>query len=165
MRIHFYMSGSEQGKFAASLEAVVMNIDRATKAGTTQACKEIFEESLKQVPRGTGTLASTAFYDVQRRMATKAYTYEGTIGYAGMAGAGRAHDKFNPVTNAMVSSYAARVHEDLDARHLNGGKAKFLEDPVRDYAASRFVRVAKTYWRYGIHMSGKGGASYIPEVK
>lgn len=150
MRLDFYISPNAHDKFASSLEVVLRNVDRATKTATEQACQEVLSESLKQVPRDTETLASTAFYDVSRRMATKNYTYEGVVGYAGMAGAGVLHDKMNPKSGAMASAYAFRVHEDLDAQHPNGGKAKFLEDPVREYANGRFKRVAETHWRYAI---------------
>lgn len=150
MRLDFYISPKEHDKFASALEVVVRNVGRATKTATIQACEEILEQSLEQVPRDTETLASTAFYNVSRRMATKNYTYEGVIGYAGMAGAGVNHDRLNPKSRAMASSYAVRVHEDLNALHPNGGKAKFLEDPVRAYANGRFKRVAETHWRYAI---------------
>jgi hypothetical protein len=162
MRINFYISGSEQGKFVQSCEAVLTNICTATLKGTTQACQEILAESQKQVPRDTETLASTGFYEVQRRMATKRYTYEGIVGYAGAVGAGASHDKLNPKSGVMVSEYATRVHEDLTAWHLNGGNAKFLENPVRAYGQSRFKRVAETNWRYAIETSNAGGQSFIP---
>ena len=162
MRLDFYISPSEQGRFASSCEAVIRNVGTATRAGTIQACEEILEESLRQVPRDTGTLASTAFYDVTRRAATKRYTYEGRVGYAGTVGSGASHDRLNPKSGASVSDYAVRVHEDLSARHLNGGKAKFLEDPVRQYGHSRFRRVAETNWRWAIEMSDAGGTSFNP---
>lgn len=152
MRLSFYISPKEHDKFAASMEVVLRNVHRGTKGATEQACKEILEESLKQVPRDTGTLASTAFFEVSRRTDTKGYLYEGVVGYAGTAGAGAGanHDKFNPRSKATVSSYALTVHEDLDAAHPSGGKAKFLEDPVRQFASERFKRVAETHWRYSI---------------
>lgn len=153
MRIEFHISKAEQNAFESSLEAVLLNVDTATKRSTEQACKDILEESLKQVPRDTGTLASTAFYDVARNRGTKRYTYQGVVGYAGTAGSGAAYDRLNPKSGAKVSSYAVRVHEDLDAKHPNGGKAKFLEDPVRAYGASNFKRVAETNWRYAIDAS------------
>ena len=165
MRLSFYISKAESKKFASSLEVVLRNVGTATRKATEQACKEILEESLKQVPKDTGTLASTGFYDVSRRMATKRYTYEGVVGYAGMAGAGYSRDKLNPKSGSMVSDYAVRVHEDLNASHPNGGKAKFLEDPVRAYADANFKRVATENWRYAIERSSSGGTSYIPELK
>lgn len=165
MRVDFYLSPAETNRFASSCEAVIRNVGRATKAGTIQACQEILEESLKQVPRDTGALASTGFYEVSRRMATKNYTYEGVVGYAGQAGAGVSYDRLNPKSGTAVSAYVMRVHEDLEASHPNGGKAKFLEDPVRAYAAGRFKRVAETHWSNAIHMSGSGGVSVIPTIK
>lgn len=156
MRVEFHISRSEQDLFESSLEAVLLNVDKATKRSTTQACEEILEESLKQVPRDTGTLASTAFYDVARNRSTKRYTYQGVVGYAGTAGAGASYDKLNPKSGAKVSSYAVRVHEDLDAKHPNGGKAKFLEDPVRAYGTDNFSRVAETNWRHAIDASNAG---------
>lgn len=155
MRIEFRIAPGELDAFKASVEAAVFNVDTATKRGTDQACREILDESLKQVPVDTGTLASTAFYEVQRN-ATKRYTYRGIIGYASKAGPGVKHDKFNRKSVAMASSYAVKVHEDLDAKHPNGGKAKFLEDPVRSYGAGRFKRVAETNWRYAIDASNSG---------
>lgn len=150
MRIQFHISKTELNKFERSTEAVVLNVDTATKRATEQACREILEESLAQVPRDTGALASTGFYEVERNMGTKHYTYQGTIGYAGTAGKGAAYDKLNPKSRSKVSDYAVRVHEDLTAKHPNGGKAKFLEDPVRAYGSSNFKRVAETNWRYAI---------------
>lgn len=151
MRVDFYLSPNDRKKFSSSLEAVIRNVGRATKAGTEAACKEILAESLKQVPRETSTLASTGFYEVSRRMATKNYTYEGVIGYAGMVGKGVTHDRINPKSGIPASAYAFKVHEDIDAVHPNGGKAKFLEDPVALYGATRFKRIAETHWRYGIN--------------
>lgn len=165
MRIDFYLSPDESDKFASSCEAVIRNVGTATKAGTEQACKEILEESLKQVPRDTGTLASTAFYSVNRRMSTKRYTYEGVVGYAGQSGAGMSHDRVNPKSGKAASKYVFIVHEDLEAAHPNGGKAKFLEDPVREYGATRFKRVAETHWKNAIHLSNIGGISFIPTAK
>ena len=37
-----------------------------------------------------------------------------------------------------------KVHEDLSAYHSTG-KAKFLEDPVREYAKENFPRTVFTY--------------------
>lgn len=150
MRINFYISGDQLKKYAASCEAVIRNVGTATKNGTDQACREILEESLKQVPRDTGTLASTAFYEVRRSGTTKRYTYEGVIGYAGMGGLGARRDALNAKSHAMASSYAVKVHEDLNAVHIGGGKAKFLEDPVRDYGRMHFKRVAEKHLRHAL---------------
>lgn len=55
-------------------------------------------------------------------------------------------NSINPKTGLPASTYAARVHEDLDMPHPNGGKAKFLEDPIRNWSAGKFARTAMTYW-------------------
>lgn len=156
MRIEFSISKASEDAFASSLEALILNVGNASRNATEQACQEILEDSLQQVPRDTGLLASTGFYEVQRNMLTKRYTYQGIVGYAGTAGRGPSYDEYNYKTGAAVSAYALRVHEDLDAKHPNGGKAKFLEDPVRAYGANRFKRVAETYWRYALDQQDSG---------
>lgn len=56
----------------------------------------------------------------------------------------------NPKSGLPASTYAARVHEDLDMPHPRGGKAKFLEDPIRSWSAGKFARTAMTYWSQAI---------------
>lgn len=65
----------------------------------------------------------------------------------------------NPKSGFSASTYAGRVHEDLDMPHPNGGKAKFLEDPVRNWASGRFARTAMTYWKQVITTSNMGHLS------
>lgn len=156
MRIQFHIAKGDSTAFESSLEAIMLNVGNASKRITEIACKEVLAESLKQVPRDTGILASTAFYEVERNTGTKRYTYRGVVGYASKAGAGASRDRYNASSKAMVSDYALRVHEDLGAKHPNGGKAKFLEDPVRAYGATHFKRVAETNWRHAINKTGSG---------
>lgn len=59
----------------------------------------------------------------------------------------------NPKHGGPASMYAGRVHEDLEMPHRNGGKAKFLEDPIRNWASGRFTRTAMTYWGLAITRS------------
>ena len=215
MKVDFFISQSEKGKFANACEAVIQSVGTATKAATTEACKTILAESLKQVPRDTGALASTAWYHVES--AFKKGSYESLssnrfVGYVGYAGSERERfsiarrlakgpqesggyysqfpsytTKFkqfqgthhpggrsesakrrgkrtpasgyaghgvanavNPKSGKEVSTYAAIVHEDLSMPHPRGGKAKFLEDPVRDFAASKFRRTLMHHWKYAI---------------
>lgn len=160
MRIAFRIGSESVNKFVGSCEATIRNVGRATRTGTEQACKDILNDSLAQVPRNTGTLASTGFYEVTRRTDIKGYTYEGTIGYAGMTGKGAKHDAVNSRTGAAASTYAVVVHENLFAIHPVG-KAKFLEDPVRSYGSVRFKRVAETHWKSALRQansrSSRGG--------
>lgn len=163
MRLDFYIAPNQANKFAASCEIAIYNIGNAAKWITEASCQDILEESLKQVPRDSGALASTGFYEVNRNQNTKRYTYYGVVGYAGMAGAGAEHDTVNPETGKPVSSYAMIVHEDLDANHdaFLGQKAKFLEDPVRDYFDGDYARVAETYFGYALQKSN-AGTIYVP---
>ena len=115
-------------KFHKKCEATISKVARSTYAATEEACEDIMKESLRQVPRDTETLANSAFYDIRK---AKDYGYEAVLGYGGSA--------INPKTEVPVMDYAVVVHEDLEAVHPIG-KAKFLEDPIRDYAAEKFPR-------------------------
>ena len=122
----------------ASCNTAIRNVFRGTKKATIAACEEILEESLKQVPSETGALASTAYYEAKRRSDTAATTwaYEGNLGYSG--------DAIHPLTGKLIATYMVAVHEVLEAKHPVG-KAKFLEDPVREYADNNFQRTVFKY--------------------
>jgi hypothetical protein len=113
------------------LDASVIKVNRGTKKATIVACQEIIEDSKKEVPKVTGTLAASAFYEVLGE-----YSYFiGVVGYGGNG------NPVNPTTGEAASEYMLAVHEDLSARHPNG-KAKFLEDPVRRYTLKFGSRIA-----------------------
>lgn len=136
----FTFSRQELNAFTARCEFAIRNIDRGTKKATIAAAEEIMNESKRQVPKLTKTLLSSAFYEVTRRTDTAATTwaYEALLGYGGNG------DPINPVTGKPASYYMVAVHEDLDAFHPVG-KAKFLEDPVREYANKNFKRTVFKY--------------------
>lgn len=115
-------------KFHKKCEAAISKVAKSTYKATEEACEDIMEESLRQVPRDTETLANSAFYDIRK---AKDYGFEATLGYGGTA--------VNPKTGVPVMDYAVAVHEDTEAFHPVG-KAKFLEDPIRDYASKKFPR-------------------------
>lgn len=121
--------------FTKSCEAAITKVGRGSRKATVEACRIISEESLAQVPYETGTLARSQFWEVTGYYKTG---FEGTIGYGGNG------DPINPVTGKPASSYMVAVHEDLDALHIIG-KAKFLEDPIRDFARERFPRTVIRY--------------------
>ena len=127
-------------QFNAQCEAAIRNIGRGTKKATIAACQEILGNSMAQVPKDTNTLLMSAFYDVSRRTDTAAssYVYEAIVGYGGNG------DPVNPKTGRRASSYMVKVHEDLTVEHPTG-KAKFLEDPLREYARENFPRTMFTY--------------------
>ncbi len=138
--IHFDFKKSELETFSAACNIAIRNVDKGTKKATIAACEEILEESKKQVPKLTLTLLLSAFYEVARRSDTAATTwaYEAIIGYGGNG------DPINPITGMPASSYMVAVHENLDAYHPTG-KAKYLEDPVREYADNKFQRTIFKY--------------------
>ena len=115
--------------FKRSAAAAITHVGRGTKKATIKACETILAESLKQVPRRTNTLASSAFYEVTG----SSKHFEAIIGYGGNG------DPINPSTGERSSQYMVTVHEDLDAVHPVG-KAKFLEDPIREFAKENFPR-------------------------
>lgn len=127
-------------RFEAQCEAAIRNVGRGTKKATIAACEEILGNSMAEVPKDTYTLLMSAFYEVSRRTDTAATTwaYEAIVGYGGNG------DPVNPKTGRRASSYMVKVHEDLSAYHQNG-KAKFLEDPVREYAKENFPRTVFKY--------------------
>ena len=126
--------------FEAQCEAAIRNLGDGTKKATTAACQEILGNSMAEVPKDTYTLLMSAFYEVSRRtdISASTYAYEAIIGYGGNG------DPVNPKTGRRASSYMVEVHEDLSVYHPTG-KAKFLEDPVREYARENFPRTVFTY--------------------
>lgn len=121
--------------FANRCEATISKVGRNTRKATIEACKEISEESLRQVPRDTSTLASSQFWDVT---GTYKLGWYGTIGYGGNG------NPINPKNGHAASDYMVDVHEDLSVYH-KVGKAKFLEDPIREYYTEKFPRTVMEY--------------------
>ena len=167
MRIDFNISQTELGKFRTSCETVIRNVGTGTKAATEYAAWDIMSESLEQVPVDTGTLISSSFFGVSRRDDVSSYRYGAVLGYGRpedlntQTGLGAIEwireptNNVNPKNGHQASTYAARVHEDLDMPHPNGGKAKFLEDPVRNWASGKFARTVMTYWKQAIVYSNR----------
>lgn len=129
MRVSMSMGISPKA-FGAKCDAVISKVGRGTRKATVAACREISENSLNQVPRDTDTLANSQFWEVTGNYREG---WEGKIGYGGNG------NPVNPKTGQRASQYMVAVHEDLTARHPIG-KAKFLEDPIREYAAESFPR-------------------------
>lgn len=124
--------------FEARCEAAIRNVGNGSKKATIAACEEILGNSMAEVPKQTYTLLMSAFYEVTRRSDVSGYKYEGVVGYGGNG------DPVNPRTGRRASSYMVEVHEDLSVVHPTG-KAKFLEDPVREYARENFPRTVFKY--------------------
>lgn len=168
MRIDFNISQKEMGKFRVACEAAIRNVGSGTKSAVTDAGVQIMADSLAQVPVDTGTLSRSAYLGVSRRDDVAGYRYGAILGYGEPEGL-NGHLDFGPVEWYMIpdngmnpknkklaSWYASIVHEDLDMPHPHGGKAKFLEDPVRNWASGRFARTAMTYWKQAITYTNLG---------
>lgn len=159
MRINFLIDRREIEHFEAACEAMITNVGRGTKAATIEAISTILEDAAVQVPVDTGTLARSIYGGTFRRVDIKGYNYGGIVGFGSPVNTGNIDwikepdDGLNPRSGVKASTYAMMVHEDLDAQHPNGGKAKFLEDPVRSYAADNFARTAVNYWKRAINGS------------
>ena len=135
MRLKFDINKAELNGFEASCQATINRVGNGSRKALVEACTIISEDSLAQVPRDTDTLANSQFWEV-----TGSYKigWEAVIGYGGNG------DPINPRTGKPASSYMLKVHEDLTAIHFIG-KAKFLEDPVRDYTLSKHPRTIIRY--------------------
>jgi len=77
--------------------------------GLLLGAEHLLAESRKEVPIAEGTLERSSAATVDEQDLVAGVTYD--------------------------TPYAARVHEDLTARHSPGRKAKFLEDPANREAA------------------------------
>lgn len=141
MRATFDFSHTQLNRFNAECNAVISKVGRGTRKALVEACNIISEDSLNQVPRDTNTLALSQYWEVTGNYRTG---WEAEIGYGGNG------DPVNPKTGKPASSYMLAVHEDLTAYHVYG-KAKFLEDPIRAFAAERFPRTVFKHVQSAIH--------------
>ena len=124
MKINIEVDRKSCDDVCDTLEAIVSNVHYGARWATEIACKDIEEMSLAQVPRDTDTLASSIHHIVEKGRRR----FVGTVYY----GHG---NPINPKSGEPVQNYMVRQHEDLEYAHTVG-KAKFLEDPCREYANS-----------------------------
>lgn len=130
MRVSMSMDGRQLTGFNNSCEAIITKVGNGSRKALIEALNTISENSLNQVPRDTNTLALSHFWEV---------TGNYKEGWTGIIGYGGNGNPVNPITGQPASSYMVAVHEDMVAKHPIG-KAKFLEDPIRDFAAEKFPR-------------------------
>lgn len=135
MRLSFDIRRTDLDKFAASCEATINRVGNGSRKALVEACRIISENSLNQVPRDTDTLANSQFWEVTGSYKT---LFEAVIGYGGKG------NPVNPKSGRAASEYMLKVHEDFSVYHPIG-KAKFLEDPVRDYTLERHPRTIIRY--------------------
>lgn len=118
-------------EFTQKLDLLLHHVRNGTKKATRAMAFEILDKSLEQVPTDTMTLFDSAYVD---EFGTKG-NFGATIGYGGNG------NPINPKTGRRASEYMIAVHEDLTAIHKDG-KAKFLEDPIREYQKNFAARSA-----------------------
>ena len=112
-----------------NINRTLVRVRREKRTIIKKEAEELLAESLSEVPRDTESLAKSArVEDMGDGDYAVVYGGNGTI---------------NPRTGQPVDDYMIRVHEDLEANHPNGGKAKFLEDPMRRHEQQFAERVAK----------------------
>lgn len=128
------------GEFVKELELTIRKVERGTKKATQAAIEEIYKESQKQVPKDTGTLARSGYFFVDGSYKTE---FVGHVGYGNPG-------NVNPKSGEEASEYMVQVHEDLTVYHPTG-KAKFLEDPIKEYQAKTLGKYA-TFIRNELHM-------------
>lgn len=137
MRGTFHFDFSTADNFGNRCSVALSKLGNGSRKALIAACDEILDESMEQVPVDTFTLMYSAYYEITGYWKTGWYA---EIGYGGNG------DPVNPKTGKPASAYAMDVHEDLTANHAIG-KAKFLEDPVREYARQKFPRTVFKYAR------------------
>ncbi|MET7616961.1 hypothetical protein [Streptomyces sp. NPDC005408] len=90
-------------------DAVLKNARAGAVRGLRLGAEHLLAESRTEVPIAEGTLERSGVATVDEQNLVAGVSYD--------------------------TPYAARVHEDLTARHSPGRKAKFLEDPANREAA------------------------------
>lgn len=115
----------DTAKFLKAMGKHANNAEIGAIRGTELAVKKVEKATLAQVPRSTGTLASSWSAEVHNRSGI--VTAE--LGY------GIKNNPKHPKTGLPVSEYVTAVHEDLQAVHPTGN-AKFFEGPMLEYASS-----------------------------
>lgn len=101
--------------------------DLGMSAALVEEGERIMKKSRPEVPTDLGTLKGSGHVSLPQRTASGV---EVTFGYGGAA-----------------SAYAWRQHEETGWSHT-AGKAKFLEDPMRDSVSGMGARLAATLRRF-----------------
>lgn len=122
MRVTFSTSKKHTSELSREFNRIGKRLPWGLKKVALREVESIMEESLMEVPRGTGALADSAFINQDRKGNI-------TFGYGG------ANVRKNTATGRSTDEYMLAVHERLDYFHPRG-KAKFLEDPVNRRMAS-----------------------------
>lgn len=145
MKATITLDASTINGFKGACDVMISKVGNGSRKAVQEACEHILNESLKQVPIETGALMNSASYRI---------TGDYKTGWHGQVGYCIDIDYVNPKTGKAASTYVLAVHENLKAKHPVG-KAKFLEDPAREYAQEKFPRTVFTYMRSSLASGGK----------
>jgi hypothetical protein len=116
-----------------TLQHTPEQISVVAAAAMIEHAERVMALSGAQVPRGTGTLADSAYVGIPIVTADAIMIQ---MGYGGP------NDKVNPNTGEAASEYAVPVHERVEVPHETG-KAKFLEDPLNETAVDLLEAVGR----------------------
>jgi hypothetical protein len=114
-------------KILTELDKLVRELPSIEEDVLSEYAVIIMSESYSQVPVDTSSLRDSNFIKTPKTTAEGVFI---EFGY------GDKMVKINPKTEELTTTYAIRVHEDLNMRHPRGGKALFLSDPVYDNLAN-----------------------------
>jgi hypothetical protein len=114
-----------------NLKQIIMQLGQLNQHQLQALGTSLFQEyelvmtaSKQQVPVDLGTLRSSAHVQLPK-FSNEYVEVEG--GYGGPAGAGNQGE-----TNDEAVGYAVYQHENLEYKHTEGQKAKYLEDPLME---------------------------------
>lgn len=119
MKVTYNIDGVKELK--SNLRRSRLAITKAAKQAIRDEAESIMQDSLEEVPKDTGTLASAAYIETLANGDVE-------FGYGGP------NNAINPKSGTATDDYMVAVHERLDVIHPNG-KAKFLEDPLNRHLA------------------------------
>lgn len=147
-------------KFDREVYGIISKCGSGATELVQNAVDTILANSNAYVPTDTYTLMESGYAKVNERTGYKLKDIPldssalssgkaimqavGEVGYGDDSATGT----INPKTGMRPSQYAWKVHEDLTAKHPNGGQAKFLERAYREYIAeylgSELVQLERT---------------------
>jgi len=107
----------------SQLNDVISNLMTNLAPALANEADKILDKSLQEVPIDTGALQLSNYINLPA-ISGKSVSVE--FGYGGP------HVQENPKTRETTDEYAVIIHEDMTMNHPNGGKSKYLEDPVKE---------------------------------
>lgn len=151
-----HMDDKSLAEFDRQIYGIIDAVGSGARDLVERTTRAILRNSNAYVPVDTETLLESGYTrvvdsnghqlkDLALRRPITVYT--GIVGYGDDEQTGT----INPKTGMRPSQYAWKVHEDLTAKHPNGGQAKFLERAFREYVASEYgpmlVRLQRNMYR------------------